>query len=47
MAALGVPQALAQAGAVRGDRSTILVGDLDGEPIEFPTIGPARRHPLG
>ena len=40
MEALGVAQALAQAGALRGDRSKILVGDLDGEPIEFPTIGP-------
>ena len=40
MEALGVAQALAQAGALRGDRSKILVGALDGEPIEFPTVGP-------
>jgi hypothetical protein len=39
MEALGVAQALAQAGALRGERSRILVDDLDGEPIEFPTIG--------
>ena len=44
MEALGVAQALAQAGALRGDRSKILVGDLDGESIEFPTIEPL-GHP--
>ncbi len=43
MGALGVAQALAQAGALRGERAKILVGDLDGEPIEFPTIGPLGR----
>ena len=41
MDALNVAQALAQAGALRGERARILVGDLDGIPIEFPTIGPA------
>ena len=40
MGALSVAQALAQTGALRGERARILVGDLDGEPIEFPTIGP-------
>jgi hypothetical protein len=40
MEALGVAQALAQAGALRGERSKILVGDLDGSPIEFPLIEP-------
>ena len=44
MEALGVAQALAHAGALRGERSRILVGDLDGEPIEFPVIGPAARR---
>jgi hypothetical protein len=40
MAALSVAQALAHAAALRGDRSKIFVGDLDGTNIEFPTIGP-------
>jgi hypothetical protein len=44
MEALGVAQALAQAGALRGERSKILVGDLYGEPIEFPVIGPGKRQ---
>ena len=44
MEALGVAQAMAQAGALRGDRSKILVGDLDGEPIEFPTIEPEAQR---
>jgi hypothetical protein len=39
--AFHVAEALAYAGAVRGERSKILVGDLDGSPIEFPVIGPA------
>jgi hypothetical protein len=43
--ALGVAQALAQAGAVRGERSRILVGDIDGDPIEFPRILPVSRLP--
>ena len=40
MQALHVAEALAHAAAVRGKRSKILVGDLDGNPIEFPTIEP-------
>ena len=35
MAALGVAEALAGAAAARGEPAKILVGDLDGEPIEF------------
>ena len=42
MAALSVAQALAHAGALRGERSRILVGDLDGTSIEFPVIGPVK-----
>ena len=38
--ALHIAEALAGAAAARGERSRILVGDLDGEPIEFPAIGP-------
>jgi hypothetical protein len=41
MDALHVAEALAHAGALRGERSKILVGDLDGAPIEFPVIEPA------
>ena len=41
MDALGVAQALAQAGALRGERARIVVGELDGSPVEFPTIEPA------
>ena len=42
MAALHIAEALAGAAAARGERSRIFVGDLDGSPIEFPTIGPAQ-----
>ena len=35
MAALGVAEALAGAAAARGEPAKILVGDLDGSPIEF------------
>ena len=42
MGALGVAQALAHTAALRGQRSRILVGDLDGTSIEFPVIGPAQ-----
>ena len=31
-------------GSVRIERSRILVGDLDGSPIEFPTIEPVRKE---
>ena len=41
MEAFQVAEALAYAGALRGEPSKILVGDLDGSPIEFPVIGPA------
>ena len=40
MSALQVADALAHAAAARGQRSRILVGDLDGSPIEFPIIEP-------
>ena len=40
MAALSVADALAYAAALRGKRSRILVGDLDGSSIEFPIIEP-------
>ena len=35
MEALGLAEALAGAAAARGEHAKILVGDLDGEPIEF------------
>jgi hypothetical protein len=38
MGALHVAEALAHADALRGKRSKILVGDLHGGSIEFPTI---------
>lgn len=38
--ALHVAEVLAGAAAARGDRSRILVGELDGGPIELPEIGP-------
>ena len=40
MAALLVAEALAGAAAARGEGSRILVGDVDGSPIEFPAIEP-------
>jgi hypothetical protein len=33
--ALGLAEALASAASARGEPAKILVGDLDGEPIEF------------
>lgn len=42
MDALHVAEALAHAAAVRGERSKILVGELDGHPIEFPIIEPRK-----
>jgi hypothetical protein len=44
MGALKVADALARAGALRGRRSRILVGEIDGGSIEFPVIEPARRR---
>ena len=44
MAALSVADALAHAAALRGERSRILVGDLDSAPIEFPVIEPAKKR---
>ena len=41
MEAFRAAEALAQSGALRGERSTILVADLDGQFIEFPEIRPA------
>jgi len=35
MEALGVAEALAHAAAARGEPVKVLVGELDGEPIEF------------
>jgi len=40
MAALSVADTLAYAAALRGKRSRIVVGDLDGSSIEFPIIEP-------
>jgi hypothetical protein len=39
--ALHIAEALAGAAAAKGERSRILVGDLDGSPIEFPIIEPS------
>ena len=44
MAALHVAEVLAGAAAARGERSRIFVGDLDGRPIEFPTVGPTQNE---
>jgi hypothetical protein len=44
MDALSVAQSLASAAAARGERSRILVGELDGHPIEFSVIEPAKRR---
>jgi len=41
MQAYRAAEALAQAGALRGERSKILVADLDGQFVEFPEIRPA------
>ena len=40
MRAYYVAEALAHAAALRGKRTKVLVGDLDGGPIEFPTVEP-------
>ena len=40
--ALGLAEALAGAAAARGEPAQILVGDLDGEPIEFWASQPTR-----
>ena len=45
MAALGVAEALAGAAAARGEPAKILVGDLDGEPIEFWAAQPGQLTP--
>jgi hypothetical protein len=42
MAALGVAEALAGAAAARGEPAKILVGDLDGSPIEFWSAQPGQ-----
>ena len=41
MHAYRAAEALPRAGALRGERSKILVADLDGQFIEFPEIRPA------
>jgi len=41
MEALHVADAMARAGADRGEQSTIAVRDIDGSIIEMPTVGPA------
>ena len=41
--ALSVAEVLAHAAALRGDRSKILVGTMDGVTIEFPTVMPEAR----
>ena len=38
--AMYLAEALAYSAAARGERSKILVGELDGVPLEFPTIEP-------
>ena len=38
--ALGVAEALVRAAALRGERSKILVGTMDGVTVEFPTVDP-------
>jgi hypothetical protein len=43
MAALSVAETLAHAAAVRGEPAKILVGDLDGSPIEYWAAGPWSR----
>ena len=45
MEALKVAEALALAGALRGERGKILVGDHNGSPIEFPAIEPRAAQP--
>ena len=40
MDAVCLAEAVAYSAAARGERSKILVGDLDGSPIEFPIIEP-------
>ena len=44
MEALRVAHSLAADAAARGERSRILVGDLDGAPMEFPTIEPEAQR---
>ena len=44
MGALDVAQGMAHAGALRGERSRILVSDIDGDPVEFAVIEPAKRQ---
>jgi len=41
MGALRMAQALAQAGADRGEQTKILVADIKGSTFEFPMPGPA------
>jgi hypothetical protein len=41
--AMYLAEALAYSAAARGERSKILVGELDGLPLEFPTIEPRIR----
>ena len=43
--AMYLAEALAYSAAARGKRSKILVGELDGVPLEFPTIEP-RGQPV-
>ena len=42
--ALDVAEALAHSATLRGERSTILVGTMDGVTIEFPTIEPEAQQ---
>ena len=44
MDALQVAEALAYVGALRGERARVLVGELDGSPVEFPTIEPRPKR---
>ena len=45
MEALSLAEALAGAAAARGEPTKILVGDLDGSPIEFWSVQPVQPTP--
>jgi hypothetical protein len=42
--ALDVAEALAYSAALRGERTTILVGTMEGVTVEFPTIEPEAQR---
>jgi hypothetical protein len=47
MAAVSAAQTIACAAAVLGVRTKIIVGDLDGKPIEFPITEPRAQTAAG